>query len=64
MENKDKRKLWNLLKEYQQEEMCKTANITARKWLTGKCDVCDLATSSGCMIDVIALKLANDLWEG
>lgn len=63
MENKDKRNLCNLLKEYR-EEVCKTANITARNWLTSKCDVCDLATSSGCMIDVITLKLENDLWEG
>lgn len=63
MENKDKRKLYNLLKEYR-KEYCDTAKVAARKWLTEKCDVCDLSTSSGCMIDVIALKLENDLWEG
>ena len=30
-----------------------------------KCEVCDLAMSDGtCMIDAIALKLENELWEG
>lgn len=63
MDREQKVQLRNLLKEYR-KEYCDTAKVAARKWLTEKCDVCDLATSSGCMIDVIALKLENDLWEG
>ena len=63
MDREQKVQLRNLLKEYR-KEYCDKANVASRKWLTEKCDVCNLAISSGCMIDVIALKLANDLWEG
>lgn len=63
MDREQKVQLRNLLKEYR-KEYCDTAKVAARNWLTDKCDVCDFSTSSGCMADVIALKLENELWEG
>ena len=63
MENKDKRKLCNLLNEYR-KECCIEPEKEAKKWLMNKCDYCNFSSSSGCMIDVITLKLENDLWEG
>jgi hypothetical protein len=44
--------------------MCEEAEEEARKWLINKCDTCNFSTSSGCMIDIINLRIENELWEG
>ena len=65
MDLKRKTQLRNLLTAYR-NDVCAEAEEDAKEtYNMSKCEVCDLAMSDGtCMIDVIALKLENDLWEG
>lgn len=65
MNIKSKSRLRNLLTGYR-NEVCEEAveDAEATYGMT-KCEVCDLSMSDGtCMIDVINLKLENELWEG
>ena len=61
---KRKTQLRNLLTAYR-NDVCEEARENAEEtYNMSKCEVCDLAMSDGtCMIDVIALKLENELWE-
>jgi hypothetical protein len=62
---KSKTRLRNLLTGYR-NEVCEEA-VEDAEVIYGmtKCEVCDLSMSDGtCMIDVINLKLENELWEG
>lgn len=65
MDLKRKTQLRNLLTAYR-NDMCEEAEEAAEKtYNMSKCEVCDLSMSDGtCMIDAIALKLENELWEG
>ena len=65
MDLKRKTQLRNLITAYR-NEVCEEAEEDAEEtYNMSKCEVCDLAMSDGtCMIDVITLKLENDLWEG
>ena len=65
MDLKRKTQLRNLLTAYR-NDVCEEARENAEEtYNMSKCEVCDLAMSDGtCMIDVIALKLENELWEG
>ena len=62
---KRKTQLRNLLTAYR-NDVCEEARENAEEtYNMSKCEVCDLAMSDGtCMIDVITLKLENELWEG
>jgi hypothetical protein len=62
---KSKTRLRNLLAGYR-NDVCEVAREDAEETFNmTKCEVCDLSMSDGtCMIDVINLKLENDLWEG
>ena len=64
MDLKRKTQLRNLLTAYR-NDVCEEARENAEEtYNMSKCEVCDLAMSDGtCMIDVIALKLENELWE-
>ena len=61
---KRKTQLRNLLTAYR-NDVCEEARENAEEtYNMSKCEVCDLAMSDGtCMIDIIALKLENELWE-
>ena len=65
MDLKRKTQLRNLLTAYR-NDVCEEARENAEEtYNMSKCEVCDLAMSDGtCMIDVITLKLENELWEG
>jgi hypothetical protein len=65
MNIKSKSRLRNLLTGYR-NEVCEEAVEDAEEtYNMSKCEVCDLSMSDGtCMIDVINLKLENELWEG
>ena len=64
MDLKRKTQLRNLLTAYR-NEVCSEAKEDAEEtYSMSKCEACDLAMPDGtCMIDAIALKLENDLWE-
>jgi hypothetical protein len=63
MDLKRKTQLRNFLTAYR-NDMCEEAEEEARKWLINKCDTCNFSTSSGCMMDIINLRIENELWEG
>ena len=65
MDLKRKTQLRNLLAAYRNEICAESMDMAEETYNMSKCEVCDLAMSDGtCMIDVIALKLENELWEG
>lgn len=63
MDLKRKTQLRNLLTAYR-NDMCEEAEDEAREWLIGKCETCNFSTTNGCMMDIINLRIENDLWEG
>lgn len=65
MDIQTKTRLRNLLTVYRNDVCLEAEEDAQETYNMSKCEVCDLAMSDGtCMIDVIALKLENELWEG
>jgi hypothetical protein len=65
MDLKRKTQLRNLLTAYRNDVCAEAEEDSEETYNMSKCEVCDLAMSDGtCMIDAIALKLENELWEG